>query len=213
MCCGSHQLGVFLLLRLRAHTLRERHTASSFHTNHSSSSKHMWEHTHTRALQTCTSICCIEAWTNVSCKAERENASSVIPGLNKACSLLLFPSFCLPASVNVSFLIHHHTVLPPNSPSISHLVSVCFASFPTLSGAAPLPDSVVPHHCPPVSIHLWLPFPHRVCLVIIPSPPSPSSMKIESRPAHQFALTVNCVENSSGCLALRPGQGFQTDRT
>lgn len=153
---------------------------------------------------------------SVSCKAERENTSSVIlvhSGLNKACSLLLFPSLCLPASVNVSFLIHHP--LSFRQTRLPFLILCLFVLHPSPPSAVPplFPTLWFPITPPSVSIHLWLPFPHRVCLVIIPSPSSPSSMKIESRPAHQFALTVNCVENSSGCRAPRPGQGFQTDRT
>lgn len=50
----------------------------------------------------------------------------------------------------------------------------------------------------------------RVLLLIIPSP-SPSSVTPEFIPLHQFAPTVNCVENNSACRVFRPGWDYRSD--
>lgn len=116
-------------------------------------------------------------------------------------SRLLTVSFSLP--------IGH---LPP-SPSrlLSDIPShfsgrVCFPSLSTSSGTSPSPALRSARHPLLPSISACLS--RRLFLLIIPSP-SPSSVTPEFIPLHQFAPTVNCVENNSACRVFRPGWDFR----
>lgn len=106
-------------------------------------------------------------------------------------SRLLTVSFSLP--------IGH---LPPSpSPLLSDITCyfsgrVCFPSLSTSSGTSPSPALRSARHPLLPSISACLS--RRLFLLIIPSP-SPSSVTPEFIPLHQFAPTVNCVENNSAC--------------
>lgn len=116
-----------------------------------------------------------------------------------------------PSSCLLSFLPISH--LPPSpllschSDITSHFSGhVCFPSLSTTSGTSPSPALRSARHplLPSISACLSC----HVFLLIIPSP-SPSSVTPEFIPLHQFALTVNCVENNSGCRVFRPGWDFR----
>lgn len=109
-----------------------------------------------------------------------------------------------------SFLFTSHqspaSLLSCHSDRTSHFSGhVCFPSLSTSGGTSPSPAlrSTRRPLLPSISACL----PHHVFLLIIPSP-SPSSVTPEFRPLHQFAPTVNCVENNSGCRTFRPGWDF-----
>lgn len=112
----------------------------------------------------------------------------------------LFTSHQSPASLP-SLLLFCHSVITPHFSG-----HVCFSSLSATGGTSPSPALRFARHplLPSISSCLSRP----VFLLIIPSP-SPSSVTPEFIPLHQFATTVNCVENNSGCQAFRPGWDFR----
>lgn len=126
--------------------------------------------------------------------------------INKALNSLV--SICFSTSVDFSPLlpIHHPPPCPPlwcRSNHAFHLSphACLFSVLTHLQRPRPFSSSVVTPSSSPCARP-----PLRVCRLIILSP-SPSSTMLKFRPLHQFALTVNCVENNSGCWAACPGQG------
>lgn len=137
------------------------------------------------------------------------------------------PSSCLVA-VSVSLPISHLPTSPNPSPPppllpLRHYIpffwSCLFSVLICRRRRGPLPSlhpspspslrpSPSPSLHPSISACLSL----RVLLLIIPSP-SPSSVTPEFIPLHQFAPTVNCVENNPAHRAPPSWVGLQTDRT
>lgn len=119
---------------------------------------------------------------------------------------------CFAASVNFSLFLpiypspypslHCHSYLS----SVFLFMSVCILSLSTPSWATPFSSSPLPNH--PLSLSFFAYLSHCACLLIILSP-SPSPMMLKFSLLHQFALTVNCVENNSHCWAACPGLGFR----
>ena len=181
---------MYFCFRVRSHA-EELHTAASFHPVHSSDVKYMSTQTHTHP--------CSTYQTYASCKLaterKRVQLSAVILGIRWFCLLLLLITFL---SLLLRGLSHR---------SLRFSLHVCLFSVLLIPPQSRHSLSTALHH--PIILPVDLSSPRRshcACLLIILSLP-PSAMMLKFSPLHQFALTVNCVENNSRRWAARPGPG------
>lgn len=120
-----------------------------------------------------------------------------------------YSSFVFPTSVSFSLSASHPSTLPlllsTATPNFSFIfIYMClFSVLNYISVGPPLSH--------PITSAVYLSFPifPTAPVSLISLSPSPSPTMLKFSPLHQFALTVNCVENNSRCRAARPGPGFR----
>lgn len=179
MCWNCHHFGF-----ISRSCAEEWYTASSFRNTHSST---FWTHDQT---QTCTFIAAqikapvsVLTWKGEKMCWRNKRAfchSFIFCFANRSCHSDITFYFSLHVCLFFVLISHQRHHLPSST--------------------------LVPHNLLHLSIFACLSY--RLCLLIILSP-SPSCMTLKFWPVHQFALTVNCVENNSGCQAVHPGWGFR----
>lgn len=185
------------------------HTASSLHTTHSSAPEHG------------------TACRNVGSRSSIKSTCISVNDDKKPWNYLQFQEILFPKIVRASVILHrllsshlltvsfslpinHLPPIPPlpcHSDITSHFSRhVCFPSLSTTSGTTPSPAQRSARHPLLPSISACL---SRCIFLLIIRSPCPSFVMPEFIPLHQFAPTVNCVENNSGCRGFHPGWEFR----